>query len=102
MYSFFWTLVLLLGLMYCFAVYFTELSTEMVRSHQGRDLSKISERWGSIGQAVISLFQAITGGDDWINFVLVFKDASESTYVTCLLFFSFYIAFATLVMLNLV
>jgi len=49
----------------------------------------------------MSLFMAITGGDDWRNMVDIFE-TPYSSYILNAAIFSSYIAFATLVMLNLV
>eukprot|EP00913_Durusdinium_trenchii_P034350 g32138.t1 len=51
--SFFWTGVLLLILMYCVAVYFTDLATDVVLLNRtkGFDSSEIVKYWGSLGQA---------------------------------------------------
>jgi len=102
--SFFWTGVLLLLLMYCVAVYFTDLATEAMRLNvdTAADLSEVRRYWGSLGQAVASLFQAITGGMDWRDCVDVFAIALPESQDMLLGVFSLYIAFATLVMLNLV
>lgn len=89
--SFFWTGVLLLILMYVVAIYFTELATDLRHGKSSANL----ERWASIGASVMSLFQAITGGDDWNNFVQELPGGN--TVIMAL-----YVAFATLVMLNLV
>lgn len=45
--------VLLLILMYCVAVYFTDLATDVIRinSSKGLDYSEIEKYWGSLGQA---------------------------------------------------
>eukprot|EP00440_Ansanella_granifera_P028528 gb/GFBE01030996.1/.p1 GENE.gb/GFBE01030996.1/~~gb/GFBE01030996.1/.p1 ORF type:complete len:710 (+),score=126.96 gb/GFBE01030996.1/:1-2130(+) len=108
--SFFWTGVLLIIFMYCVAVYFTEVASDLWHKHNRGDgdedmdqvLALIRGHWGSIGQSVMSLFQAITGGDDWHNFVLVFRGISAEVYTLNMALFSLYVAFAMLVMLNLV
>jgi len=89
--SFFWTGVLLLILMYVVAIYFTELATDLKHGESATGL----QQWSSIGASIMSLFQAITGGDDWSNFV---RDLPGGNTVVMAL----YVAFATLVMLNLV
>mmetsp|Transcript_26120 Transcript_26120/g.47570 ORF Transcript_26120/g.47570 Transcript_26120/m.47570 type:complete len:282 (+) Transcript_26120:2-847(+) len=106
MWSFFWTAVLLLMLIFCVAVYFTELSTELVRENLAsmrlteQDVESIQAHYGSIGASILSLFQAISGGDDWRNFVDPFQ--ADGSYLQNAMIFSAYVAFATLVMLNLV
>jgi hypothetical protein len=104
MWSFFWTMMLLILMMFCVAVFFTETAGELAKDwkEQG-DLGKadaINGLWGGVARSMLSLFQAITGGDDWNNFVAVFEH--DSIYIVNTLIFSVYIAFATLVMLNLV
>lgn len=103
MWSFFWTLVLLVLMMYCFAIFFTESATEVVKKN-GLDHTStedIRNNWGSIMKSILSLYQAITGGDDWCQFIKVFE-GEGSMYIITTLVFALYIAFATLVMLNLV
>ncbi|CAE7236764.1 unnamed protein product [Symbiodinium natans] len=99
--SFLWTVVLLLILMYCVAVYFTELAFDLQHKHPDKDFTSVRQSWGSIGSSILSLFQAITGGDDWQNFILVFDISGDGSVVNTLVF-SLFIAFATLVMMNLV
>jgi len=93
--SFFWTGVLLLILMYVVAIYFTELAIDLKHSNSKANL----EHWSSIGASVMSLFQAITGGDDWNNFV---SGLPAEAYRVNAIIMALYVAFATLVMLNLV
>lgn len=103
MWSFFWTMMLLILLMYCFAVYFTDLATDMARKSLEEDGQKnddLASLWGGVGHSILSLWLAITGGDDWRNFIDVFL--GHSSYLLNALVFSLYIAFTTLVMLNLV
>jgi hypothetical protein len=104
MWSFFWTLMLLILMMFCVSVFFTEagcdLAKEWERDGQLQQAKDMRQFWGSVSQSMLTLFMAITGGDDWNNYVVVFD--STSSYVMNTLFFSLYIAFAVLVMLNLV
>jgi len=112
MWSFFWTVVLLLLLMFGVAVYFTELVSDYRREtfNQGRLLvddggepqtleELLTEQWGSISASVLSLYQAILGGVDWKT---ITDPVSEYVSSTTIPIFCIYIAFATLVMLNLV
>lgn len=96
--SFVWTVALMLMLMFCIAVYFTEVATELLRLDLGEP--KLGETWGSVGSSIMSLWSAITGGDDWRNFTDVF--GQNEYYQINLILFSLYISFAVLVMLNLV
>jgi hypothetical protein len=98
--SFVWTMVLLILMIYCVAVYFTELANDIARKSRGDLREDIIKNWGSVLTSILSLFQAITGGDDWRNFIDVFK--GDSTFGLNAIVFCVYIAFGTLVMLNLV
>jgi len=98
--SCFWTMILLMIMLYCAAVYFTELATELVRGQSDFDNEKVDLHWGCIFNSIITLFQAITGGDDWKNFVE--SVTTQSTRSVNMVLFMIYISFATLVMLNLV
>lgn len=99
--SFLWTVVLLVILMYCVAVYFTELAYDLHHKHPQKDFSTVKQTWGSVAGSIFSLFQAITGGNDWHNFLAVFDDFVPGTYTNTFVF-AIFIAFATLVMMNLV
>eukprot|EP00930_Biecheleria_cincta_P046984 TRINITY_DN3249_c0_g1_i1.p1 TRINITY_DN3249_c0_g1~~TRINITY_DN3249_c0_g1_i1.p1 ORF type:complete len:611 (-),score=124.66 TRINITY_DN3249_c0_g1_i1:443-2275(-) len=98
--SFFWTLVLIVGVMYIYAVYLTEIATEL--KHDGKSTDVIQEYWGDLFTSISTLFQAITGGDDWHNFISGFKAVEGDKYTQNLIFFILYIAFASLVLMNLV
>jgi len=102
--SFFWTLMLLILMMFCVAVHFTEaaggLAKDWAESGDHDRALEIRKYWGSVTQSMLSLYQAITGGESWRTFVAVFDYGGS--YVTNTLIFSTYIAFAVLVMLNLV
>merc|ERR1712032_79095 len=88
--------------MYCVAVYYTELATGLSREHINESDAKteLKQHWGSIMSSVFTLFMAITGGDDWANFLKAFDDGAQLVLNQCI--FCIYVAFATLVMLNLV
>lgn len=104
MHAFLWTVALLLILIYCVAVYYTELSTEIcIKNKVGQASQEVLRKnFGSVGTAILSLFQAISGGDDWRNFVDDFKGLGRGSHFINTFVFAVYIAFATLVMLNLV
>eukprot|EP00927_Polykrikos_kofoidii_P009732 TRINITY_DN14076_c0_g2_i1.p1 TRINITY_DN14076_c0_g2~~TRINITY_DN14076_c0_g2_i1.p1 ORF type:complete len:563 (-),score=113.19 TRINITY_DN14076_c0_g2_i1:71-1678(-) len=101
--SFFWTLALMMIMMYLLAIYYTETAVIIIRADPASE-EILKEKWGSIGTSVTSLFQAATGGDDWCNFVQSWEDSSatQSTKMMNTCIFMTYIAFAVLVMLNLV
>jgi len=103
--SFLWTLVLMMLVVFCMAVYLTELASDMVQRGDiiEADLARVEIFWGSIPKSVLTLYMSITGGDDWRTVVNVFwKSDDEFIYVTTAISFVVFIAFTTLVMLNLV
>merc|ERR1712039_352843 len=84
--------------MYCVAIYFTELAIDL-NDHEG--IEDIRVHWGTVEDSVLSLYMAITGGDDWRNFIDVFTLAPDYYWSACLIFTA-YVAFAVMVLLNLV
>merc|ERR1719148_363991 len=85
----------------CFAVFFTELANETIEdASSDHDDSKMKHYWGTVMTSLLSLLMALSGGDDWRNFIDVYR--GHGSYVPMTLVFSFYILFGTLVMLNLV
>jgi hypothetical protein len=104
MHAFIWTMALLLILIYCVAVYYTEVSAGIIRDNEVDELGKeeLLRHFGSIGSSTLSLFMAITGGDDWRNFVDQFRKLSQSSFLLHSFLFCVYMAVAVLVMLNLV
>jgi len=104
MWSFFWTVVLLSLMMFCFAVYYTDMATYVKFKSQVDEvkIAKMQDKWGSVGTSVLSLYMAITGGDDWRNFTDVFAMGETDVGARNVVLFCLYISFSTLVMLNLV
>lgn len=79
--AFFWAVMLLLIMIYCIAVYLTELSDEIIKKELVTSLEDLKLFYGSVGSSIFTCFQAITGGDDWKVFVEVtpeVKDISNS------------------------
>eukprot|EP00927_Polykrikos_kofoidii_P002187 TRINITY_DN10857_c0_g1_i1.p1 TRINITY_DN10857_c0_g1~~TRINITY_DN10857_c0_g1_i1.p1 ORF type:complete len:1583 (-),score=353.88 TRINITY_DN10857_c0_g1_i1:39-4787(-) len=99
--SFMWAIVLMFLMICVMAVYFTEVATKMVRDglHTRND---VLEQWGSVSSSILSLFMAISGGDDWSVFVATFM--ADKSYVGTfnIVVFSAYVAFMALVTMNLV
>jgi len=108
--AFLWTCALMGILIYCVAVYYTELCTDIVknpdyewRGEEGK--VALAMYFGSMGSSFLSLFQAISGGDDWRNFIDPLQGLGSTSMMlmgSSIVMFAVYIAFATLVMLNLV
>lgn len=98
MQSFFWTLVLLSLLMYGLAVHLADEVSEYRESNPSSDLSKLEDGWGSVLKSINSLYQSILGGIDWKELY----DELERISWSVPMLFVMYVAFASLVMLNLV
>lgn len=99
--SFLWTCCLLLIVVGMFAVFFTELANQSRGAEVVDDPdSSIALFYGDIMTTVLTLVMAILGGDDWRNFLDVY--VGHYLYVPVTLAFCMYVAFGTLVMLNLV
>jgi len=98
--SFFWTIMLMMLLIYGVAIYFTDVVTDYRKARGEQANQEIVDSWGTLMFSVLSLYQAILGGIDWRDlFDPLNKEVSSPLVV---LLFLLYIAFATLVMLNLV
>jgi len=100
--SFVWSLMLILIMMYCYSIYYTEIVTDMVTEGLvlTEEMPHAEATWGNLLVSVLTLWMAISGGDDWRNFTDVLKRDNLYGLHVCL--FVMYIAFGTLVMLNLV
>lgn len=98
MQSFFWTVMLLALLMFGVAVHFTEMVADHREDHQNTNTDDLENAWGSLLKSITSLYQAILGGIDWKDLTDGIDKVSWSASVV----FAMYIAFASLVMLNLV
>jgi len=99
LWSCFWTVSLLFLLTYMVSVFLTQLICDTRDSAKDSDERLLRGYYGSIGDSILSLFQAISGGIDWKD--LLDPVMSLLGPGVCMIFV-FYIAFAMLVMLNLV
>jgi len=97
-----WAVTLLFLMIYVMSIYLTQL----VLDHRLSDMDQTSlpagqlvRFYGSLGDTVLSIYQAISGGVDWSD-ILDPLSSQISTLITP--FFMFYIAFATLCMLNVI
>jgi hypothetical protein len=100
--SFGWAALMLLFLMFCMAVYFTEMSTVGVKDADSETVDILIKYWGSLPRSMLTLFKALFGGFDWEVGLDVFEVIDNDAYIMNTLVMSSYISFTTLVMLNLV
>jgi len=96
--SFMWTVVLMLMMFYVGAIFVTQLVTDHLvgRTEDHTDLKRY---YGSMGDSILSLFEAMMGGMDWDDLMQPLRTKVSPLFAV---FFSAYIAFAMLVVLNLV
>jgi hypothetical protein len=101
--SFLWTVALLFGLIYVVGVYITQIVADHMRSDPEGDFhgDGLRRYYGSLGNSILSLFQALSGGVDWEDLLTPLYLVTDWK-VGITLFYTLYIAFATFVMLNLV
>jgi len=99
--SLFWTLILMSLMLFVVGVHYTQLVTEHGRENpellaEGRDLRK----WfGSLPRAILSLYQAMTGGVDWDILVLPLIDDIHPIHAV---FFALFIAVSVLALMNII
>mmetsp|Transcript_120726 Transcript_120726/g.240431 ORF Transcript_120726/g.240431 Transcript_120726/m.240431 type:complete len:594 (+) Transcript_120726:92-1873(+) len=96
-----WAMVMLMLIMYIFALSFIQGATMYILDNQPKDISfEVEEslflHWTTVVDALITLFMAISGGTDWVNPML----SCEAMGTLYHLLFLFYICFATIAVLN--
>jgi len=101
--SFMWTCFLLMLLVYMLAVYMVMMTVDSLEKTMGQD--SVSRRelqlyWGSVGSAALSCFWSITGGQDWAVVITPLVDETGTQVHNVV--FAMFVAFATMVLMNLV
>jgi len=98
--SFFWTATLLALLIYMLAIFFTEMVSDGLRNAgQPSTDSVLFTHFGSTSRSVYTLYKSVSGGVDWQE---VSDPLMDQISPWLGVVFSFYSAFAVLVLLNLV
>lgn len=102
--SFVWTCVLLLLLTYMLAVYLTIMAVDVLSDKidepETLTRTELKEMWGSVGSSVLSIYWSITGGQDWADVIGPLNDETGNQIHNIV--FCMFIAFATMVLMNLV
>lgn len=90
----FWGLVLLVFLLYIFALVFVQGITEMLRDTDPADydLEAVKSQFGSVLDSMLSLYMAVTGGNDWAMYFDTVKLCG--LFYTVLFLYSFFFVFA--------
>jgi len=95
--SLFWCFVMLAFLLYIFALIIIQgmAGVLLLKADELNDeeVKQIHDVFGSVPQTMLSLYQAVTGGDDWANFYRVVQLTGQFYCVT-FLFFTFFFQFA--------
>eukprot|EP00416_Gambierdiscus_australes_P024676 CAMPEP_0171067680 /NCGR_PEP_ID=MMETSP0766_2-20121228/8135_1 /TAXON_ID=439317 /ORGANISM="Gambierdiscus australes, Strain CAWD 149" /LENGTH=448 /DNA_ID=CAMNT_0011523937 /DNA_START=58 /DNA_END=1404 /DNA_ORIENTATION=- len=96
-----WSIALLCTLNFIFGLTFLQilssyLSETPVHEVEPDTLLLISNYWGSVWQAIITLYAALTGGTDWSSLAKPIRIAGEAYHVV----FLFYIAFTFFSVVN--
>eukprot|EP00928_Gymnodinium_smaydae_P018658 TRINITY_DN17111_c0_g1_i1.p1 TRINITY_DN17111_c0_g1~~TRINITY_DN17111_c0_g1_i1.p1 ORF type:complete len:686 (+),score=88.50 TRINITY_DN17111_c0_g1_i1:111-2168(+) len=97
-----WAMALLLLIMYIVGLYVTQiaLDSRLTAKATGDAVSEgLVMYFGSLGDTILSLYQAVTGGEDWNTFL---KPLRRDVSPALVPLFMFYIAFGLLCMLNLI
>merc|ERR1711971_157349 len=101
-----WTIVLLLMIMYAIGVYLTQLAsdhlielTKTADAEAWNAAGELRDYFGSLGDAVFSLYQSITGGINWKDLATPLMD-QISPWMS--VFVSAYVAFCVLALMNIV
>jgi len=99
--SLFWTVVLLMFMIYTFSIYLTQMVTERrnVLLPDSEEATVLDRHFGSLGTTMLSMFMAITAGIDWQELC---KPLMEQISPVMAPLFAIYIAFSLLAMLNVV
>lgn len=102
--SLFWAAVLLLLMLYCVAILFTQVVMEHRLDSRGLDEDAGGDvdpllvmHFGSLGSSVLSLYQAILGGIDWDELT---EPLMQSISPVWAMVFAAYVAFAVICMVN--
>jgi len=92
----FWGLVLLVFLLYIFALVFVQGITEMLRDNPdlpATELEAVQSQFGSVLDSMLSLYMAVTGGNDWAMYFDTVKMCGIF-YTILFLLYSFFFVFA--------
>merc|ERR1719197_136468 len=99
----FWAILILILIMYAFGVFFmsglTGVLQDMNKAEADLDqVDSLNVGFGSVYRTIASLFEAVTGGNDWAGIAETMRIVSEGLYCC----FALYVVFVTLGVLNIV
>ncbi|CAL1157550.1 unnamed protein product [Cladocopium goreaui] len=98
MVAMFWGLVLLLFLLYVFALVFAQgvashIAAEEVWTFSEEDRELMMDSFGSVGDSMLSLYLSVTGGNDWSMYYIIMTQIG-SFYPAVFLSYTFFFIFA--------
>jgi len=96
--SFVWTFSLMMLLLYVMGIFCTQLVADYAPEQSADTAVTLRMYFGSLGDSMLSTFQAVSGGIDWRDLT---NPLMQITPLLAVLIFGF-VAFTVLVMLNLV
>jgi len=94
-----WSIIMLTLVMYIFGLCFLQAVTGYLEGPDAvtpENVSLIKIYWSGVSTATVTLYMAITGGQDWEQVVTPLRDSGVFFYVL----FLFYIAFASMAVMN--
>lgn len=93
--SLFWGFVMLFFVLYIFALIFMQACFDYITLEDKPDPlleKRILDRFGTFAQTLLTLYSAVTGGDDWLNVYQILEPIG-SIYGTLMAFFTFFFLF---------
>jgi len=102
----FWAILILILIMYAFGVFFMsglasvmeDMEFPLPDEDAVGQIENLDTGFGSVYRTIASLFEAVTGGNDWAGIAEDMRAVSEFLYVC----FALYVVFVTLGVLNIV
>mmetsp|Transcript_43734 Transcript_43734/g.136105 ORF Transcript_43734/g.136105 Transcript_43734/m.136105 type:complete len:321 (-) Transcript_43734:27-989(-) len=104
LWSFFWTTALLMLMTLVGGVLFTQLVADHLNSFSGQpsEVEDLRSTFGSLGDTILALLAATSGGVDWMDVLRPLMEHMPNISFLLALLFLIYIAFSVLVVMNLV
>lgn len=95
-----WSIIMMLLIFFVFALFFVQGAAMHLYLHRGEttpgDIGRVMSEFGSVEKALLALYRAVTGGEDWS----VFYRVVEVTGPLYTWLFIFFIAFSHIAFLN--
>eukprot|EP00929_Paragymnodinium_shiwhaense_P039723 TRINITY_DN20835_c0_g1_i2.p1 TRINITY_DN20835_c0_g1~~TRINITY_DN20835_c0_g1_i2.p1 ORF type:complete len:367 (-),score=72.90 TRINITY_DN20835_c0_g1_i2:91-1191(-) len=90
----FWAMVLILSVSFMVGICFVQASTGYLREAQGEltpeEIEVIMVSWGSVETATLTLYQSVTGGNNWGDVAASLWQVGGAYYMLFLLYILFY------------